>query len=165
MAVCYRTILLPDEKRIGKYSLYFKKNIVYKYITMPRKTKSGKEDKRSTTSANNAAKARQKLSSYVAKGKKMREEVEESEDDFDIRDSDFDSEPEPEPVKDEPEPEKNTLEPEKNTFKSVRQLQPPEPEPEPEPKPKYEPVQQFENFQKQKYISMSQMLRKSILRY
>lgn len=145
---------------------------------MVRKTKSGKDDKRSTSSVSNAAKARQKLSSYVAKGKKMREEAEE-EDDFDIRDSDFDSEPEQEHVKEpelvkEPVTEsKVELQPEKNTFKSVRQVDPepvkePEPEPvkEPEPEPiKYEPVQKFNDFQKQKYISMSQMLRKSILRY
>jgi hypothetical protein len=139
---------------------------------MVRKTKSGKDDKRSTSSATNAAKARQKLSSYVAKGKKMREEAEE-EDDFDIRDSDFDSEPEQEPVK-EPEPEpvkepvtesKVELQPEKNTFKSVRQVDP-TPVPVPEPKYElYEPIKEFTDFQKQKYISMSQMLRKSILRY
>lgn len=156
---------------------------------MVRKTKSGKDDKRSTSSITNAAKARQKLSSYVAKGKKMREEAEE--DDFDIHDSDFDSEPEqepvtepePEPVKEpvnEPEPEpKVELQPEKNTFKSVRQVNPtpvpvpepikePVPEPVKEPEPKYElyePIKEFTDFQKQKYINMSQMLRKSILRY
>jgi hypothetical protein len=144
---------------------------------MVRKTKSGKDDKRSASSATNAAKARQKLSSYVAKGKKMREDADDE--DFDIHDSDFDSEPEPEPVVEpvkEPEPEPVVeLQPEKNTFKSVRQVNltpepkepkvEPEPIKEPEPEPKYEPIQRFDEFQKQKYISMSQMLRKSILRY
>jgi len=95
---------------------------------MVRKTKSGKDDKRSASSATNAAKARQKLSSYVAKGKKMREDADDE--DFDIHDSDFDSEPEPEPVVEpepvkEPEPEPVVeLQPEKNTFKSVRQVDP-----------------------------------------
>jgi hypothetical protein len=157
------------------FTIYIHKSV------MVRKTKSGKDDKRSTSSATNAAKARQKLSSYVAKGKKMREEAEDE--DFDIHDSDFDSEPEqepvtepePEPVKEpvnEPEPEpKVELQPEKNTFKSVRQVDPtpvPVPEPIKEPEPKYElyePIKEFTDFQKQKYISMSQMLRKSILRY
>ena len=149
---------------------------------MVRKTKSGAIDKRSSSSANNAVKARQKLSNYIAKGKKMREEASDDEEDFGIRDSDFDSEPEPEtevlpevevsektevlPEKVEVLPEKVEvfLEPEKNTFKSVRVLEPVIQEPEPEPiKP--EPVQSFEQFQKQKYVNMSQMLRKSILRY
>ena len=148
---------------------------------MVRKTKSGSVDKRSNSSAGNAAKARQKLSSYIAKGKKMREEASDDEDDFGIRDSDFDSEPEPETevlpevevsektevlpeVEVLPEKVEVFLEPEKNTFKSVRVLEPVIQEPEPEPiKP--EPVQSFEQFQKQKYVNMSQMLRKSILRY
>ena len=144
---------------------------------MVRKTKSGAIDKRCNSSAGNAAKARQKLSSYIAKGKKMREEASDEEDDFGIRDSDFDSEPEVEvskktevlSEKTEVLPEKTEvfLEPEKNTFKSVRVLEPVIQEPviqEPEPiQP--EPIQSFEQFQKQKYVNMSQMLRKSILRY
>tara|TARA_B110000902_G_C14235395_1_gene560415 strand:- start:144 stop:587 length:444 start_codon:yes stop_codon:yes gene_type:complete len=147
---------------------------------MVRKTKSGKDDKRSTSSATNAAKARAKLSNYVAKGKRMRDEASDEED-FDIRDSDFDSEPEPEP---EPEPEKvpesteevpestekvPELPIEKNTFTSVRKpIAPIEPIQVKETKPVDIPVhepQRLEGFQRQKYISISQMLRKSILRH
>lgn len=121
---------------------------------MVRQTKSGKVDKRANSSAANAKKAREKLSSYVARGKRMREE--ESEDEFDIRDSDFDSETEveapkepevieipvveietvPDPIKVEPvevvepvvepivEPVVELLVEDNDTFKSVRKIHP-----------------------------------------
>lgn len=78
----------------------------------PKKTKSGKTDKRSTTSINNANNARAALLSYISKGKQIRDEeeyepletdVEESPLD-EVKEPDVEHEQESEPVP-EPEPE------------------------------------------------------------
>lgn len=85
---------------------------------MPRKKKDGSLDKRSSSSANNVARARARLAGYIQKGKKLRQEEDEP---FKLTDSDFELSETEEPPKPIPTPEPS------------EQIQPEEP---PSPKPK-----------------------------